>query len=101
MTQRWFLAAFGFACLAAGLTSWSENVLAKEAPVVQWIWFNEGDPASDAPAETRYFRRTFNLPEPPDEATLDITADNQFVVWLNGVAVGRGDDWMRVSSFDV
>jgi putative heme-binding domain-containing protein len=100
MKQRWFLVAFGLACLAVGQTSWSESVRAAEAPVVQWIWFDEGDPARDAPAETRYFRRTFNLPEPPDEAALDITADNQFVVWLNGVAIGRGDDWMRVSSFD-
>ena len=64
------------------------------------IWFDEGDPLQDAPAETRFFRRTFTVARPGDasitEAALDATADNAFTVWLNGVEVGSGDDWMVV-----
>ena len=29
----------------------------------QWIWFPEGNPAQDAPAAKRFYRRTFVLPE--------------------------------------
>jgi putative heme-binding domain-containing protein len=68
---------------------------------VQWIWFDEGDPLVEAPAATRYFRRVINLSRPLDEATLDITADNAFTVWINGEKVGAGDDWKRVERFDV
>src|SRR5262245_27784708 len=66
----------------------------------QWVWYDEGDPAQDAPAETRYFRRAFTVdrpgPKPADKATLDITADNRFTVWVNGAEVGSGDTWQRV-----
>lgn len=69
---------------------------------LQWIWFNEGGPGATAPAGTRYFRTVFRMDRPfVDEATLDITADNTFTVWFNGVKVGSGDDWQRVYSFNV
>ena len=41
------------------------------------------------------------VPNPIDEAALDITADNAFTVWVNGVEVGKGDDWKVVQHFDV
>src|SRR5262245_57913554 len=72
---------------------------------VQWIWFDEGDPGKSAPGETRYFRKVFMIDRPVqkvvDEATLDITADNEFIVWVNGQEVGKGDKWERVYRFDV
>jgi putative heme-binding domain-containing protein len=70
-------------------------------PAVQWIWFDEGDPVSNAPAETRYFRKTFELAKAPEEARLVITADNSFTAWLNGTKIGEGSSWQNVSSFDV
>ncbi|HXG10864.1 MAG TPA: HEAT repeat domain-containing protein [Gemmataceae bacterium] len=98
-------AMFGVACLAAGVVWVPWEVRAQTSHGVQWIWFNEGDPARDAPAETRYFRRVFTIDRPVanpvDEATLDITADNRFTVWVNGVEVGRGDDGKAVFRFDV
>ena len=58
---------------------------------VRWIWFNEGNPPAEAPAETRYFRRTFSVDrpglKPVEDAALDITADNGFTVWVNGALV--------------
>ncbi len=43
-----------------------------------WIWFPEGDPASSAPAATRWFRRTADLPPAVVSATMVITADNAY-----------------------
>ncbi len=70
---------------------------------VQWIWANQGDPAQSAPAGTRYFRKAFTFKVYSgtyDEATLDITADDAFAVWLNGRRVGSGDSWQKVWRFD-
>src|SRR5262249_3385191 len=72
---------------------------------VHWIWFDEGEPAKDAPAATRYFRKVFTINRPVqipvDEATLHITADNAFTVWINGHQIGKGNDWKHVYEFDV
>jgi putative heme-binding domain-containing protein len=69
-----------------------------------WIWFNEGDPAKEAPKETIYFRKSFKINQLLDlveEGTLDVTADNEFTVWVNGAKVGSGKEWKHVQSFDV
>lgn len=71
----------------------------------QWIWFNEGNPLTNAPVATRYFRRSFTIDRPfanpTDEAILHITADDAFKVWLNGKFVGEGITWNKVYRFDV
>ncbi|WP_413760299.1 alpha-L-rhamnosidase [Streptomyces sp. MMBL 11-3] len=56
-----------------------------------WIWFPEGDPATTAPAGTRWFRHTFDLPDAVTAATLAITADNVYSVSVNGTEVARTD----------
>ncbi|MFC7512476.1 alpha-L-rhamnosidase N-terminal domain-containing protein [Streptomyces thermocarboxydus] len=67
----------------------------------------EGDPASSAPAETRWFRRTAELPGEISSATLVITADNAYSVSVNGREVARTDlatdneDWKRPAVVDV
>ncbi|HKB41514.1 MAG TPA: HEAT repeat domain-containing protein [Gemmataceae bacterium] len=71
---------------------------------VQWIWFDEGDPLSEAPIATRYFRRNFTIDRDTPRfsaAELEITADNSFTVWLNGTRVGSGDRWEQIYRFDV
>ena len=57
-----------------------------------WIWFPEGDPASNAPVETYYFRRSLLLPEDRviARATCYITADNVFDLFINGHEAGNG-----------
>src|SRR5262245_18075623 len=97
--------------LGSGLASlvicWFTAGTTNAQPVsgLQWIWFDEGEPVKEAPAETRYFRRTFAIdrpvPNPIDEAQLDITADNVYTVWVNGKEVGQGDKWETVKRFDV
>ncbi len=60
----------------------------------RWVWFPEGEPAKDAPAEFRYFRRTFELPkgqgQPIPLARLMVAADDRFTAWVNGKKVGAG-----------
>ncbi len=60
-----------------------------------WIWFPGGEPASSAPAGTRYFRRTFELSkgESIESAMCYATADNSFKLFVNGNEVGQGSDF--------
>src|SRR5205807_5050613 len=104
MMRRAFPVLFGLVSVAALLGAGRRE--ARPRPDgVQWIWFNEGNPLAQAPAEIRYFRRAFTIGRPGlkvvDEATLDITADNAFTVWVNGGLVGSGHQWQRVHTFDV
>ncbi|MFG1610479.1 family 78 glycoside hydrolase catalytic domain [Actinoplanes sp. NPDC049265] len=72
-----------------------------------WIWYPEGDPAASAPAGTRYFRRTFDLPAgaPITAAELQITADDSFSVLVNGRSAGHSaagaDTWRTASIIDL
>ena len=69
-----------------------------------WIWYPEGDPLTNVPAETRYFRRVVTLPAERHvkSARLRIAADNGAVVYINGKEVGRSNDsWKTVDIFDV
>ncbi|GGV73606.1 rhamnosidase [Streptomyces griseoloalbus] len=72
-----------------------------------WIWFPEGDPASSAPAATRWFRRTLDVPDAVTAAKLAITADNVYTVSVNGTEVARTDlatdneGWRRPAVIDV
>jgi len=60
----------------------------------QWIWFDEGDPARQAPAETRRFRATLNLPSgrTMKTATFVLGADNSFELLVNGEFAGKGNN---------
>jgi alpha-L-rhamnosidase len=60
----------------------------------QWIWFDEGDPAKQAPAETRRFRASLNLPSDRamKTATFVLGADNSFELFVNGEFAGKGNN---------
>lgn len=60
----------------------------------QWIWFDEGDPARQAPAETRQFRARLTLPHdrPLSTAMFVLGADNSFELLVNGQYAGRGNN---------
>ncbi|MCW2916910.1 MAG: rhamnosidase [Actinomycetia bacterium] len=72
-----------------------------------WIWFPEGDPASNAPAATRYFRGSFDLATSVTRARLVMTADDGFTAWVNGTEVGGTDpnpdleNWRHPITVDV
>jgi alpha-L-rhamnosidase len=70
----------------------------------EWIWYPEGDPATTAPAEQRYFRRTFDLAGVA-KSTLVVTGDDTADVWVNGSRVSTSrrvaDSWKRATTVDV
>jgi hypothetical protein len=68
-----------------------------------WIWFPEGNPAVSAPAEKRYFRRTFMLAakKPPQPSHLWISADDRFVAYLNGERIAEHTGTGTFISLDV
>src|SRR5437899_6094022 len=102
MQRAWIVAAL---LAAVWWLSVPPGAEAQQSGRANWIWYSEGDPAKDAPKGTVYFRRVFTInrpvQKPVDEGVLDITADGEFTVWVNGVEVGKGSDWKRVKSFDV
>jgi alpha-L-rhamnosidase len=69
----------------------------------EWIWFNERNPASNAPPATRQFRRTITLPTDRalTSAKVSITADDSFTLTINGQEVASGTDWMQPVSANV
>jgi len=66
-----------------------------------WIWYPEGNPAADAPAETRFFRFRFHLPAHVRGARLRIAADDKCSVFVNGERVGDHSGWPKTGVFVV
>jgi hypothetical protein len=69
----------------------------------KWIWFPEGKPAQDAPAEKRYLRRRFEVPPNKKIASgiLLATADDSLSVRLNGKTIGSSANWQSPARFDL
>lgn len=69
----------------------------------KWIWTAENDPASNAPVGTRWFRRTFTLPADRKvlHARCQISADNAFMLFINGKKVGKGDNFNQPTTVEV
>jgi hypothetical protein len=67
-----------------------------------WIWFPEGNPAVDAPAEKRFFRRIFVVPVGQDltDAKLRVSVDDRFTARINGTKIGSGDYWASPRQFN-
>jgi alpha-L-rhamnosidase len=63
----------------------------------KWIWTDETqkDPHGEAPKGNRYFRKAFALPTDRRvrRATLLVTADNRFQLFVNGRSMRGGNDW--------
>ncbi|MCP9487473.1 MAG: hypothetical protein MSC30_16615 [Gaiellaceae bacterium MAG52_C11] len=61
----------------------------------RWIWDREPGEAywwRATAAESRfvYLRRSFDVAEPPDSLPIRVTCDSRYVLYANGVPVGRG-----------
>ncbi len=73
----------------------------------EWIWYPEGDPKTDAPAEKRYFRRKFEIPlgMKIKSATMRVTADDRFALKVNGKSIGESSpgqmSWNSGKQFDL
>jgi hypothetical protein len=62
-----------------------------------WIWYPEGNPAQNAPAEKRYFRRTFTVSDTARvaDAALFASCDDRCSIALNGKPLGSVEGWDR------
>ncbi len=65
----------------------------------QWIW-TQYQRQTGAPPRTNFFRTAFQV-EQPGAATLAITSDESYVLYLNGEQIGSGDDWRTVEVWDI
>jgi len=81
-------------------TDWDQLRIGDPLPSLQpkwharWLTFN-GD------GEVRYFRRQVSLAAPVKQATLTITADNAYEVYVNGEKVGADGDWYKAETYDL
>lgn len=67
-----------------------------------WIWYPEGNPAQNAPAEKRFFRKVFVVPEgkTAKRAVLRVLVDDKFEARLNGEKLGGANDWHTGRQFN-
>ena len=73
---------------------------AKYTGKAQWIWF----PGKNTVAfSTVALRKEFNLDEIPPKAEMIITADDTYVLYINGKKVGQdcGDGWEVAEIYDI
>ncbi|MBN2064358.1 MAG: hypothetical protein JW745_06115, partial [Sedimentisphaerales bacterium] len=68
-----------------------------------WIWYNEGEPSVSAETETIYFKRQIELTEGRtlERARVAVTADNSFVLYVNGKRVAEGDNFNIIKEVSV
>ncbi len=72
----------------------SAQIPLEGAAPAHWIWApSTGVATQSVPAQTRYFRRSFQIKENGSTLNLDATADDAFTLWLDGKEIARGKDW--------
>jgi putative heme-binding domain-containing protein len=70
------------------------------AQTPQWIW--HPDPGqSIKPGEIRFFRKTFNLATVPAKASLQVAADDEATVYINGKKIVEGAEYTTPRVCDV
>src|SRR5579859_6811191 len=65
-------------------------LLADDRFDAQWIWYDAGHPEQSAPVGKVWFRRELRADEPSTGAAR-VLCDDHFVLWVNGIKVGKGD----------
>ncbi|MCX6224388.1 MAG: hypothetical protein NTV01_06490, partial [Bacteroidia bacterium] len=75
------------------------EVTPPSAQLGKWIWHPDGKEIK----HSSWFRKTFNIPDGRSvkNATIRITADNEFVFYVNGQRIGESKDWEKPLSFDL
>lgn len=88
-----------FFTVAVQLTDASVKAAAPKPLQGQWIW----QPTAGDTARVFYFRKTFDMSAAakPLKATLRITVDNSYKLFVNGSPVGQENDWTKVGNYDV
>ncbi|KIK56134.1 hypothetical protein GYMLUDRAFT_248114 [Collybiopsis luxurians FD-317 M1] len=88
-----------------GVAPWGTVQLAGSDPqslaTAQWIWTNEPAPGGNYPAGARAFRYTLTLPagHTSGTATVMITTDNEYSLYINGAFIGTGTDFHTAQKY--
>lgn len=102
------VAGFGNAViLPAGATDPAPAQLAMYNPIfgatgANYIWSNNIVPPFGAPLITGFFRRCLNIPNLDCSGyTLRVAADDNSVIWVNGVQVGTTVGWNNMTTINI
>ena len=76
-----------------------ENVAGEDDVDAQWIW-SPAHAKNEVPVGDCYFRKSFKLGS-PELGEVQITADNDFQLFVNGQPVGQGADWRQLEVYDI
>ena len=71
----------------------------RQSATPRWIW-SPSHTKNEVPVGECFFRKSFKLGT-PEVGEVQITADNQFELFVNGQPVGEGQDWRKMQSFDI
>ncbi|KAJ7611617.1 lectin [Roridomyces roridus] len=92
---------------AFGISPWGPTAQVIDAPTLSianasWIWTNEVV-GGNAPSGNRAFRRTYTPPpgQTPTSATIIISADDAYSLYVNGVLVGSGNSWGTAQTYSI
>lgn len=66
----------------------------------EWIWSPDHTKNAVPVKSVCYFRRSFAL-RLPDKATISITADDEYVLYVNGKRIASGSNVKRLDEFDI
>jgi hypothetical protein len=88
-----------FFAVAAELDKPLAKTPAPKLTLGNWIW----DPQGTETPHDCWFRKAFDLPADRKiaKATLLLTADNGYTLFLNGKKIGAGDNWKEPGKYDV
>ena len=67
----------------------TQDIQAQTPFNAEWIWYNAGNPAENAPEGKVWFRREVRSAQ-PSTGSVRILCDDSFVLWVNGKRVGAG-----------
>ncbi|MGI8907553.1 MAG: family 78 glycoside hydrolase catalytic domain [Candidatus Sumerlaeaceae bacterium] len=72
-------------------------------PGAKWIWYPDSDPANSAQAGPCWFRQTLTVPagSTVTRALCHITADNAFILHVNGNEIGRGGSFNAAMEYEL
>src|SRR5262245_65577391 len=84
---RFFFGAVVLTVSVCGSNQWAQ---AQQKKIdARWVWFDEGNPADNAPYGKVWFRKEYVAEEPSTGAAI-VACDDEFVLWVNGTRVGEG-----------
>lgn len=89
----------GRVCLLGLVLTFLVPLKCVSAQEAQWIWSPEHPPGK-APAGDCFFRRTIQLGA-VEQASVTITADDAYALYLNGRQIGSGNSIQQMEQYDI